>query len=93
MLLWDHMTASTGISWRVLNNFLNKKEIKLSHFVKRYLHCLVLEHVAAKKKDGTLIADVSFNDLTMGYKLFLYDHFLDKAKAIEEPEIGGNGVF
>ena len=87
------MTASTGIDRRVLNVFLKEKEIKLSYTVKQYLHCLVLEHVAAKKKDGTLIADVSFNDLTMGYKLFLYDHFLDKAKAIEEPEIGGNGVF
>jgi len=53
----------------------------------------VLEHVAAKKLDGTLIADVSFNDLTIGYKLFLYDHFIEKAKAIDEPVIGGNGVF
>jgi len=87
------MTASTGIDRRVLNNFLKKKEIKLSSPVKQYLHCLVLEHVAAKKLDGTLIADVSFNDLTIGYKLFLYDHFIEKAKAIDEPVIGGNGVF
>jgi len=93
MLYWDYMTASTGIDRRVLNNFLKEKEIKLSYTVKQYLHCLVLEHVANKKLDGTLIADVSFNDLTIGYKLFLYDHFLDKAKAIEEPELGGNGVF
>ena len=87
------MTESIGIDRRVLNDFLKEKEIKLSYTVKQYLHCLVLEHVAAKKLDGTLIADVSFCDLTIGYKLFLYDHFLDKAKAIEEPEIGGNGVF
>ena len=83
----------TALSDLNLCSFLKEKKIKLPSSQRRYLHCLVLEHIALKKANGTLLSDVSVEDLNTGYKVFLYDHFLEKAQAIEEPKIGNNGIF
>ena len=91
MLYWVYM--QTALADSTLDSFLREKKIKLPNTQRRYLHCLVMEHIALKKANGNLLSDVSVEDLNTGYKVFLYDHFLEKAQAIEEPKIGNNGIF
>jgi len=70
--------------------------IKISPSQRKYLNCLVLEHVARAKKDGRLLVDVAFVDLEESYQYFLYDHYLNEVLTIPEISsevLGDNGVF
>ena len=73
-----------------------ERGIKISPPQRKYLNCLVLEHVARAKKKGTLLVDVSFDDLEESYQYFLYDHYLNEVLTIPEISLdvlGDNGVF
>jgi len=89
------MTIDTVELWRG-DTVCKKRGIKISAPQRKYLNCLVLEHVARAKKKGTLLVDVSFDDLNESYQHFLYDHYLGEVLTIPEISLdvlGDNCVF
>lgn len=89
------MTTDKLERWGV-DAICKERGVRISAPQRKYLDCLVLEHVARAKKDGRLLVDVAFADLEESYQYFLYDHYLGEVLTIPEISLdvlGDNGVF